>query len=79
MLENKTTVTEMKSSFNGLLLGKLDINSEERIHELADRSIIPQAEIKKGWGGGGAKKKNRASTNYGTMSKNVTCIYHWKQ
>ena len=48
MLENKTTITEMKYAFNGLL-NRLDINFEERIHELEDRSNgISQTKIQKG-------------------------------
>ena len=35
MLEIKTTVTEMKYALNKIL-GRLDINYEERIHELED-------------------------------------------
>lgn len=38
MLEIKTIVTKRKNAFYGLV-NRLDMDSEERIHDLEDRSI----------------------------------------
>lgn len=52
MLEIKTIVTKMRNAFFGLI-NRLDMDSEERIHDLKDRSMkTSQTKIYK------VKKKN---------------------
>ena len=67
----KTTVTEMKNAFDGLVV-RLD-TAEERISELEDISIESLKTKKQGekyWG----KKTHRISKDCGTTTQGVMCM-----
>ena len=70
MLEIKSTVTEMKNAFDGLI-SRLD-TAEERIFELEDISTETFKMEKQREKRLGEKKKNRAEQNWGTATKGVT-------
>ena len=74
MVEIRSTVTEMKNTFEGLI-SRLDRN-EERISELEDISAKTpktekQTEILKKMG---KKEQNRIVKHYGVTTKGVTYV-----